>query len=704
MKNLKIVFWCLLLAPLFMNQALAQPIDSLRSESLVPQWKNDLNKIGRYGSKGDRALLNTVNKADPVPYLLQGFTLNSSRKIMGFGMYPQGDFSCPSDRVFSAAIGEVFNSDYVRGYTNSAKFITSEGMNGLNSACCPTASGCYNFSKTSGVSICGRLHQVPTGQQGDVPCKSNGFVGYYHFENTGDFNNPTYLPIQEDQNGEAYLSGSWLWHWVIDDQERTVSGTSVNANNNLIEAIDIVQGDDGFIYIAGNVTTECSPEETYEGRDPYRPFVVKIRNSFTGRPESSHLYTLPENQSFKVNSLRVDDDGALYLVGAYSSDYTNTNLAYTAGIMRINQNAITTSPANQNWQLYTPLVGTDSEAMRIDFASDNGNSYDNIILLGNITRSTPASTDPFVAVFPTLLTSTALVEAKIVDIRGNNFGKAIKVKQVKNVNGVDEHEILISGNHNDWDIFPWKYRIRYSNNSQPSGNHFTIQNNDLVRMYKGQGENHDVYTRYITTGHNVAEGLGFIRHNEEGANFWTAIPVDGEDNCCQNYFDQTALTDVRTTELYDDGYSLEHARMYFYEFGRNIPFTTRTEQCDLSSDCNPTVFEDCTVNPPSAPAPMNGSTTGLEHFESIHAEPSLSIYPNPNEGDVTLMVEVDEAQDLEIALYDLQGKKLETLGSGSFASGSHTLNYSLNAYSNGTYFIRIEGTQWTTSQQVTINK
>lgn len=677
---------------------------------MVPLWSADQTKHANAGSKGDLATINpNGNGGCPTDYFVQGITPNSSRNIMGFGLYPKDGGDCNNGCSYVSAIGDIYNTNYLRGYTNSAKFLSSAAFTHLADECGSGTNTCSNFDAISGVGIGGRFTQ----EAGE--CKSNGFLGYYHFTNTGEFTQPVYSPIQVDPvSSQSYLSGSWLWHWIIDDVERVVGQDYENSNNNTVEVVDIVQGDNGFIYAAGFVAENCSSNsgEEYIAEGPYRPFIVKIKNIFTGHPESTHLYTLRTGESFKVNSLAVHD-GKVYLVGAYNPDLLAPSSKYTAAIMRINQADVDDVVTSQHtWELYAPISDHESEASRIDFAVDGQGAYDNIIMIGSVLTN---NWDPFVAVFPKSLQNTTPPTVNRVDaqrlelydgkdiVSYDDYGRALLVQSATTGANGTEHDILLSGNHSDADIFPFKYHLTYRPSPSVGQNTLERTVGHEMRFYKGQGRNHDVFEKYISTGdYSSAIGLGWIRHDETAAGFWTTEPDDQRNNCCQSYR-EPALFAISGAEIYEDEYTMGYSKLYFYEFGQDIPFDRKTSKCENSATCTASEFVDCGTSSSSAPNPQEGALN-VPGLESSDINNQLSIYPNPNEGDVTLMVEVDEAQDLEIALYDLQGKKLETLGSGSFASGSHTLNYSLNAYSNGTYFIRIEGTQWTTSQQVTINK
>ena len=51
------------------------------------------------------------------------------------------------------------------------------------------------------------------------------------------------------------------------------------------------------------------------------------------------------------------------------------------------------------------------------------------------------------------------------------------------------------------------------------------------------------------------------------------------------------------------------------------------------------------------------------------------IYPNPSSGNFNIVVFLTETTDLEIGIYDLGGRKVQSIGSGTFAKGEFTFTW-----------------------------
>ncbi|HRR07827.1 MAG TPA: S8 family serine peptidase [Rhodothermales bacterium] len=66
------------------------------------------------------------------------------------------------------------------------------------------------------------------------------------------------------------------------------------------------------------------------------------------------------------------------------------------------------------------------------------------------------------------------------------------------------------------------------------------------------------------------------------------------------------------------------------------------------------------------------------------------VFPNPLSGEATLVYSVNEATHVQLALYDLQGRKIRALKSGLVANGTDRVRFSVQNLPNGMYFARLE--------------
>ena len=104
-------------------------------------------------------------------------------------------------------------------------------------------------------------------------------------------------------------------------------------------------------------------------------------------------------------------------------------------------------------------------------------------------------------------------------------------------------------------------------------------------------------------------------------------------------------------------------------------------------------------------------TDGTESFsEPVEVDVTLdeayqlsSAYPNPVRSTSTLDLTVQQTQPITATVYDLLGRKVETLHSGDLAANTPTeLRLNADGLSSGTYFVRVEGEAFTATRRLTV--
>jgi hypothetical protein len=67
-------------------------------------------------------------------------------------------------------------------------------------------------------------------------------------------------------------------------------------------------------------------------------------------------------------------------------------------------------------------------------------------------------------------------------------------------------------------------------------------------------------------------------------------------------------------------------------------------------------------------------------------------FPNPVVSGLTkIPIQIKEAQMIELALYDIFGRKIKVFSSGVYETGTHLVECDLGGISPGTYFYRFSG-------------
>jgi hypothetical protein len=78
-----------------------------------------------------------------------------------------------------------------------------------------------------------------------------------------------------------------------------------------------------------------------------------------------------------------------------------------------------------------------------------------------------------------------------------------------------------------------------------------------------------------------------------------------------------------------------------------------------------------------------------EPFSFIPEEITLTAYPNPFNPSTTIGFYVQNPAQIEIAVYDVQGRLVKQLTSGKFTRGRHEIIFEANALPSGTYYAQL---------------
>jgi hypothetical protein len=83
-----------------------------------------------------------------------------------------------------------------------------------------------------------------------------------------------------------------------------------------------------------------------------------------------------------------------------------------------------------------------------------------------------------------------------------------------------------------------------------------------------------------------------------------------------------------------------------------------------------------------------------------NSEMSISVYPNPTDSRAFIQFNLIEKSDVNIAIYNLMGQKVETIYQANAISGEHLTQWIPSEHAaDGIYFVRIEATNLNTNQK-----
>ncbi|UCE65394.1 MAG: T9SS type A sorting domain-containing protein, partial [Candidatus Zixiibacteriota bacterium] len=93
--------------------------------------------------------------------------------------------------------------------------------------------------------------------------------------------------------------------------------------------------------------------------------------------------------------------------------------------------------------------------------------------------------------------------------------------------------------------------------------------------------------------------------------------------------------------------------------------------------------------------------TGFEEIISMPNQLSLEQnYPNPFNSSTTIEYGLAEAGRVRIAIYDLLGRRVETLIDEEIQAGRHQVMWHASGYSSGVYFYRFEAGDFTDTKRM----
>lgn len=89
--------------------------------------------------------------------------------------------------------------------------------------------------------------------------------------------------------------------------------------------------------------------------------------------------------------------------------------------------------------------------------------------------------------------------------------------------------------------------------------------------------------------------------------------------------------------------------------------------------------------------PVLVAVLDAEERGDLPAQFALSpAYPNPFNGQTSVMLELPAETDVRLEVFNLQGRWVETLADNRFVAGSHRININLNQHATGVYLLRAQ--------------
>ncbi|MDP6570543.1 MAG: T9SS type A sorting domain-containing protein, partial [Candidatus Marinimicrobia bacterium] len=81
-----------------------------------------------------------------------------------------------------------------------------------------------------------------------------------------------------------------------------------------------------------------------------------------------------------------------------------------------------------------------------------------------------------------------------------------------------------------------------------------------------------------------------------------------------------------------------------------------------------------------------------------------SIYPNPFNPITSITYGLPENGNVELMIYDITGRQIETLANGFQLAGYHSVNWDASGYPSGVYLVRMEAGEYNETQKMVMVK
>jgi photosystem II stability/assembly factor-like uncharacterized protein len=95
--------------------------------------------------------------------------------------------------------------------------------------------------------------------------------------------------------------------------------------------------------------------------------------------------------------------------------------------------------------------------------------------------------------------------------------------------------------------------------------------------------------------------------------------------------------------------------------------------------------------------------TGIKNKDNTTvAANNLNLYPNPAYSFTNVSIELKQASDVQISMYDLQGRQVNNLTTGRQAAGQHQYRIETSGLRKGTYLVRVKTIEGETSSRLLI--
>ncbi|MBU0519732.1 T9SS type A sorting domain-containing protein [bacterium] len=97
---------------------------------------------------------------------------------------------------------------------------------------------------------------------------------------------------------------------------------------------------------------------------------------------------------------------------------------------------------------------------------------------------------------------------------------------------------------------------------------------------------------------------------------------------------------------------------------------------------------------------LGDGLSGVHDHPNVPLEFALNCYPNPFNAEMSVQLSIQQQQNLQVAVYDVNGRLQAALYQGLIETGIHRLTWSAVDVPSGLYFVKVVGDNWSEVQKV----
>ncbi len=97
------------------------------------------------------------------------------------------------------------------------------------------------------------------------------------------------------------------------------------------------------------------------------------------------------------------------------------------------------------------------------------------------------------------------------------------------------------------------------------------------------------------------------------------------------------------------------------------------------------------------PPPFVSAVTAINQIQQD--APEMSVFPNPVGSNTEIKFSISKSNVFKLSVFDTYGRKIETLLKGSMSSGSYSVPWNASRLPSGTYFLRLENSEYAVTKR-----